>query len=81
MDDVVRNALVAVAEAETALANAEAQLRAAWAERINALQASSLVVAFVHDSYPAPLTQRIVVTDSAGGRTIDIAQLTAEAVA
>jgi hypothetical protein len=77
MDDVVRDALVAVAEAEAALADAEQQLRAAWAERISAFQQAGLTVAFVHEHHAERISQRIVVTD-AEGRHVDLDQLAAE---
>jgi Tfp pilus assembly protein PilX len=79
MDKVVAEALRAVAEAEAALADAETQLRRAWAERLAAFQQAGLTVAFVHEHRAERISQRIVIVD--GDRTVDIAKLTAEAVA
>jgi hypothetical protein len=79
MDKVLRDALREVVRAETALAEAEAALRAAWDLRIRAFQEAGLTVAFIHEHRAERISQRIVVTD--GDRTVDIARLTAEAQA
>jgi outer membrane protein TolC len=81
MDAVVEDALREVARAEAALADAEARLREAWGQRLGALREAGLTVLYVSDSYPAPLTQRLVVEDPGTGKTIDVDRLTAEAIA
>jgi hypothetical protein len=81
MDKVVADSLRQVARAEAALADAEAQLRQAWAERIHALQQAGMVVAYVHEHHAERISQRLVVTDSEGRTTLDLDRMTAEAQA
>ena len=76
MDRVLKDALAAVARAEAALADAEQQLRAAWSERLVALESAGWSVAYCHDVHREPITQRLAVLDAAG-RTVDVDALAA----
>lgn len=81
MDEVDANALREVARAEAAMADAEVQLREAWAQRLGAFRDVGLTVAYVHDAYPALPTQRIVITNEMTGKAVDVDAWTACAVA
>jgi hypothetical protein len=78
MDAVVEDALREVARAEAALADAEAQLREAWAQRLGAFRAAGWTVVYVHEHRAEAISQRVVVEDERG-EVVDLDRLTAMA--
>jgi hypothetical protein len=80
MDKVVADALREVARAERALADAEMQLRQAWARRAAAFAEAGWLVVFAHDSAGIAPVQRVVVHDQHGS-VVNVDRLAAVAAA